>query len=72
VLELDCEGAELAILRALPEATAPDTVVVETHPHLGVTEDAVREALDGSGYRVEERATAGVQGDLPALLAVPE
>lgn len=53
-LELDCEGAELGIVRRL--AVRPRVVSVEYHPHLGVTEAEIREALAEKGYRVTEKA----------------
>ncbi len=55
VLELDCEGAELAVLRGL-RAAAPDTalprlVAAEVHPtKLGEDPGAVLELLSGLGF----------------------
>lgn len=54
LLELDCEGAELGIVRGL--AIRPRVVSVEYHPHLGMTEAEIREALAEKGYRVTEKA----------------
>lgn len=50
VLELDCEGAELATLRGLE--SLPAWVVVEVHPPFGVDESTVRKWLGDHGYSV--------------------
>jgi len=70
VLELDCEGAELSILREL--GVAPRLVIVECHPHLGAPEADVRTALDDRGYEVIASGTAGADGSLPVLTATRE
>ncbi|WP_247730614.1 FkbM family methyltransferase [Halovivax limisalsi] len=51
LLELDCEGAEVEILRNLK--IRPDTLVVETHGHRGAPEAAVRDELSTLGYTIE-------------------
>lgn len=53
VLELDCEGAELDILDGLE--IRPETIIVETHAHLGAPEEEVRKRLDALSYEVVER-----------------
>lgn len=50
VLGLDCEGAELEILRNLNDL--PPIVVVETHGWLDSPTTAVREQLNTSGYEI--------------------
>ncbi|WP_227353961.1 FkbM family methyltransferase [Haladaptatus salinisoli] len=67
VLELDCEGAELDILRSLE--IDPRVIVVETHDHLGSPPEEVSAALDRLGYEVVAEGTAGFHDDLPVLTA---
>lgn len=72
VLELDCEGAELAILRDLRDRSVrPRVVVVETHDHLGGPEDAVRDALAAMEYEVVHRSSEAPD-DINVLTAVRE
>jgi len=54
VLIMDCEGAEMGILRRLEDW--PATVIVETHPGMGATTGAVRTRLEHRGYDVTDRA----------------
>jgi len=54
VLELDCEGAEVEILRNL--TIRPHTIIVETHGHRGAPENKVRTELQELGYSVVQRA----------------
>lgn len=54
VLELDCEGAELEILRGL--AIRPHSIVVETHGHRGAAECDVRAELQELGYSIVQRS----------------
>lgn len=70
VLELDCEGAELAILEALDHR--PRVVVAETHPHLDAPASRVRSALEDGGYAVEQVGTAGADDSLPVLCGTLE
>jgi hypothetical protein len=57
VLEMDCEGAEIEILKAL-DATPPK-IIVETHGNLGAPTDDVASVLESSGYSiVDERIGA--------------
>lgn len=60
VLELDCEGAELSILRQLSMDRRPRAVVVETHGCYGSPTDEVRSELATLGYDVED---VGGEGD---------
>ncbi|MFB6192099.1 MAG: FkbM family methyltransferase [Haloarculaceae archaeon] len=61
VLELDCEGAERAVLRGLsdaPDASLPRLVAVEVHPiKLGERPAAVLDLLSGLGYEPVEWLT---------------
>jgi hypothetical protein len=52
VLELDCEGAELAILREM--RILPRVIAVETHGFLGSSTSAVHEAMEALGYQVAD------------------
>ncbi|WP_458188511.1 FkbM family methyltransferase [Haladaptatus sp. NG-WS-4] len=74
VLELDCEGAELDILRSLE--IDPRVIIVETHDHLGSPPEEVRAALERLGYEIVDEGTAGFHDDLVVLTttrkAVPE
>lgn len=56
VLELDCEGAERAVLRDM--TIRPGVVIVETHGQFGAPTDAVRARLQAIGYDVEDRDVA--------------
>jgi len=58
VLELDCEGAELPILRALDPASLPRVIAVEIHPlKLDGATGAVLDRLRALGYAIERRLT---------------
>jgi len=52
VLELDCEGAELQILREMK--IAPRVIAVETHGVFGSPTEKVRAVLESRGYKVTE------------------
>jgi phospholipid N-methyltransferase len=55
VLDLDCEGAEFAILETLlvcRPADLPQAVVVETHPEFGAPTAAVTDLVERLGYDV--------------------
>jgi hypothetical protein len=56
VLQLDCEGAEVDILREL--AIQPRVVLVETHGLLGAPTDLVASLLEKRGYVVSDRGLA--------------
>lgn len=53
VLELDCEGAELDILRRMEGR--PRVIVVETHHHVGVPVDEVEQVLKDRQYDIVSR-----------------
>lgn len=58
LLELDCEGAELELLRGLEDSSLPRLVAVEIHPiKLDGGADAVVPTLRDRGYEVRERMT---------------
>jgi hypothetical protein len=50
VLELDCEGAEIAILTNM--TIHPRSVLVETHGLFGASSAKVRQLLEARGYKV--------------------
>lgn len=52
ILELDCEGAEVCILRDM--TITPRIIAVETHGFLGAPTDKVRDLLSSRGYQVED------------------
>jgi hypothetical protein len=52
ILELDCEGAEVCILRDM--TITPRIVAVETHGFLGAPTQKVRDLLSSRGYQVED------------------
>ena len=56
ILELDCEGAELLILRDM--AIRPRVIAVETHGVHGAPTPVVKELLEKLDYTVEERGLA--------------
>ncbi len=65
VLELDCEGAEVGILRRL--AIRPRVVLVETHGLYGASSAVVRALLEDLGYHVEDLGMA--EPSLPDICA---
>jgi hypothetical protein len=62
VLELDCEGAELAILSNL--SRQPETVLVETHPRFDSPTEVIRDVLLESGYEIVQTEPEPVAGDI--------
>lgn len=70
VLELDCEGAELGILRNM--TIRPRCIIVETHGCFGSPESAVRQELDSLGYDVVERGVEVASKGVFVLTAVRE
>jgi hypothetical protein len=52
ILELDCEGAEICILRDM--TISPRIIAVETHGFLGAPTEKVRDLLSSRGYAVED------------------
>lgn len=67
VLELDCEGAELDILRTLDGD--PRVIIVEIHPRVGCPAPEVEAAFAEMGYAIIERGPPGGDGDLPVVTA---
>ena len=70
VLEVDCEGSELDVLRGME--CRPRVVVVETHEPLGVPSEDVSNVLETIGYRIVNRVPAGMNDELEVLTAVRE
>ena len=56
VLELDCEGAEIIILRNM--TIRPRVIAVETHGFRGAPTVVVKELLAGLGYTVQDLGIA--------------
>jgi hypothetical protein len=56
VLQLDCEGAEVQILREL--TTQPRVILVETHGLFGAPTKLVASLLEKRGYIVSDRGLA--------------
>ena len=67
VLELDCEGSELDVLRGME--CRPRVIVVETHEPLGVPSEDVSEVLEEMEYRIVDRVAAGMHDELEVLTA---
>lgn len=57
VLELDCEGAELKILRNL--SNYPRVLTVEAHPQFGVPVEDIRNWLTRENYEVARESKTG-------------
>lgn len=57
VLLLDCEGAELDILKQLESSY--DRILVECHSDLGANPERITHLLTGSGYEVVESVPVG-------------
>lgn len=68
VLEMDCEGAELEILRDLEQR--PRTIIVETHACFGAPETDVHMELDRLGYEVVDRGEEVPEKGVFVLTAV--
>jgi hypothetical protein len=68
VLEMDCEGAELEILRNLE--VRPRVVVVEAHANFDAPEADVRAELDRLGYDVVDRGVEDEAKGIVILTAV--
>lgn len=56
VLELDCEGAELGILRSM--TITPRVILVETHGIHGASSQSVNALLEERGYQVRDLGIA--------------
>jgi hypothetical protein len=59
VLQLDCEGAEVEILREIIDQ--PRVILVETHGLCGAPTDLVASLLEARGYAVSHRGLAEPQ-----------
>jgi hypothetical protein len=77
VLELDCEGAEVEILREL--TIQPRVILVETHGLFGAPTDLVASLLKKRGYIVSDRGLAEpregdycTKNDIRVLLGIEE
>lgn len=68
VLDLDCEGAELEILRGLE--FRPRLLTVEAHPHLGCSRDDVEAALVQMGYDVVDAEPIAQGDDITNYVAI--
>jgi hypothetical protein len=63
VLELDCEGAEAAILDGLDQR--PRVIIVECHPEFDVDPYRVRSQLQSWGYRITNQHAFDVGANAP-------
>ena len=75
VLQMDCEGAEIAILKSI--SIKPRVILVETHGFLGAPTEIVEKKLRDLGYSVENLGIAEidhykycVKNDIRAVLGV--
>lgn len=68
VLDLDCEGTELEILRELE--FCPRLLTVEAHPHFGCSHDAVEAQLADRGYEIVEKAPIEEESDIVNFVAL--
>jgi len=57
LMKIDCEGAELQVLRGAAETLRKHRPIVhlEVHPRLGVSEAEVQEFLHSAGYTIQSR-----------------
>lgn len=67
VLDIDCEGAELEVLRGL--RFRPRVVTVEAHPHLGGKPDEVEAELRRLGYAVVDEEPIRPESDIVTYVA---
>lgn len=68
VLELDCEGAELDILRQIE--VRPRVIAVETHRHLGVPVEEVEQVLSDYSYDIRSRDPLNADKGVYVIVAV--
>lgn len=68
VLDMDCEGAELEILRGLE--FKPRLLTVEAHPHLGCSHNEIEAQLDRLGYTIVDKAPIESESDIVNYVAV--
>lgn len=68
VYELDCEGAELDILKGM--TANPNTVIVETHAKFGASKADTRKLLESLGYEIlDSSETSGGVSHIVAKLS---
>lgn len=67
VLVMDCEGAELEILREM--TIEPRTVVVESHGHFGAPTDEVTDLLEERGYEIVRIEPESEETDVMVITA---
>lgn len=68
VLDLDCEGAELEILRGID--FEPRLLTVEAHPHLGCSCEAVEDQLRSQGYEIVGAEPIHKESDITNYVAI--
>lgn len=68
VLEIDCEGTELEILRGLE--FSPRVLAVEAHPHLGAARTDVETRLQQLGYGIVDAASVSRDSDIVQYVAI--
>lgn len=68
VLDLDCEGAELDVLRGIE--FEPRLITVEAHPHLGCSCAAIETQLERLGYEIIEAEPIREASDITNYVAV--
>lgn len=62
VLEMDCEGAELGIVKNIEQS--PRTLIVETHPREGAPTNMVVDAMKEQEYEIVETIPDRIAGDV--------
>ncbi|WP_227379046.1 FkbM family methyltransferase [Haladaptatus halobius] len=70
VLDVDCEGAELEILRGLE--FRPRLLTVEAHPHLGCPHDEIEAQLAQLEYTIVDKAPIRSESDIVQYVAQQE
>jgi len=68
VLDLDCEGAELDVLRGIE--LEPRLITVEAHPHLGCSCAAVEAQLERLGYEIIEAEPIRAGSEITNYVAI--
>lgn len=68
VLELDCEGAELDVIREM--AVDPRVIIAETHPQFDSPTAAVKSALTERGYEIVAESETDEGPNIDILTAV--
>lgn len=70
VLELDCEGAELKILREM--IIEPSAIIVETHANHGAPASDIVKILRDRGYVIEREQTANRERGIDIVTAIDD